>query len=280
LVKKIKAPSPANTLYENLFKNKDEKSIFRIISNGLNILPEHPKFLLEEATILLEKKRYTRADFIIATAEEEIAKSYILIDMCRLNFKKEEGPLRNLCKAFYSHITKYAYYKLIHKFREARLSDMSQVEGIFQNALIEWFPGGDIESGVPDLPGDVFFKRDINLYSDFDNYSQNWYIPEPEIQGIKFIKDVFNNNPIEECTKALHELMDTRDAGLFEMDALIILNDEFKKEYITGVTPVDNILSRYNRVGKNLKKQLDINEDVFEKSALREWPLYHFLRTR
>jgi AbiV family abortive infection protein len=108
-----KQPEPWNLLYENLFVRRDRASALRVISEGLNCFAENASSLLNEAKILADAQKKARAVFLVATANEEIAKSYILLDACRLNFTSHEAPLKKICRAFYGHIEKYAYNKTI-----------------------------------------------------------------------------------------------------------------------------------------------------------------------
>ena len=57
--------------------------------------------------------RIAAASFFLVTADEELAKVFILIDACRLDPARHESVLRSICKAFYSHKLKYAYNAIL-----------------------------------------------------------------------------------------------------------------------------------------------------------------------
>ena len=96
MCKRDAPPPPGKVLYENLFGHKDRNYSLSLLSDGLHAVAENTEHLICEAEILSGADKYSRADFIVATAKEEMAKSFILLDMCRLDFEKHEGPLRRL----------------------------------------------------------------------------------------------------------------------------------------------------------------------------------------
>ena len=108
-------PNRSKVLYENLFGGHDRDSALEIIASGIATIVTHVEPLLADAQLLAESKRYERAEFLAATAREEMGKLYILVDMCRLNLAKHASILRALCKAFYQHEVKHAYFELSAK---------------------------------------------------------------------------------------------------------------------------------------------------------------------
>ena len=60
---------------------------------------------------LVERERFSRAWFIIATADEELGKCHVLLDCMRLDVR-HSSSLKKLSQAFYDHIDKYAYMRL------------------------------------------------------------------------------------------------------------------------------------------------------------------------
>lgn len=274
---KDKKPIPGGLLYKNLF-TVDEEVTFKRISEGLKTFPDSAANLLEEARLLINANKTSRADFLITTAQEEIVKSYILLDACRIDFKKHESVLKKICAAFYSHIAKHAYYEIIRHNSSNLFKEMTKVKDCFTIAMKEWWPAsGGAEDTEPDMPNDVFFKRDINLYSDFSDYDQMWITPHPDGQRFKFEHDIIGNNPLEECEKLLKRIVDTRNAGLYEPSILKIMNGAFKKYYVRETTQSDEIINIYVDVSKKIESNYKILGSVFYSSALYEWPVYHFL---
>ena len=273
-------PQPSGLLYKNLFDGDMRDITLDRLSKGLDAIVENAKWLLEDAKVFADAKRYTRADFLVATAEEEIAKSYILLDACRLDFTRHKSVLKRLCRAFYSHVEKYAYYKVAHFDAKVHFHDMKQVREFFHNELVRWWPSADMESGEPDMPHETYFKRELNLYVDFNDCDQQWTLVRPDEQKFIFDKQLLNSDPISDCYNLLNKLLDTRDKGLYKPEALNILNEIFKNQYITECTPTEQLLSLYKMAADKIGHSLKITSDQFEKSALKEWPLYHFLQDK
>jgi AbiV family abortive infection protein len=146
---KAQAPKKWNQLYQNLFERRAPAETLDILSRGLDAVTANAGRLIEDATLLVNAQRYGSASFMLATANEEMAKSYILLDMCRLDFARRQSILSNLCHAFYDHVTKYAYTQIV---RFSGFRSMAHVKQVWDVNLIKWWSSGDVESGEPDMP--------------------------------------------------------------------------------------------------------------------------------
>jgi AbiV family abortive infection protein len=217
-----KAPNPSDLLFENLFIRRNRNSTLDVISKGLNCVAENAESLLHEAKILADSEKKARASFLVTTANEEIAKAYILLDICRLDFEKQQTILRRLCKAFYNHIAKYAYYKTIWRSTSAPIP-WPRIVDFFKNDLKEWRPSESMDE--PDMPHDVYFDRESNLYVDFSDYAQTWVKPIPENPRQEF--DIYSKS-----RKSLDRLISSNQAGLFKVEVLDIFNEVFRTKYI------------------------------------------------
>lgn len=268
-------PQPGKLLYENLFVRRDRTATLEVLSKGLYAFAQNAYWLLEDAKLLANAERYTRAGFLVATADEEIAKSYIILDACRLNFTLHESPLRRLCRAFYDHVTKHAYNEVV---RFGHFHDMEQVRELFHTELRRWWPSGDIESGEPDMPHDTYFTRQTALYVDFIDYDQAWWVPAPDWGRYRF-EQTFGPEVLSGSRQALNKLLYTRDEGLCKPETLGILNEIFNKHYITEHTSNNQLFRLYEMVAEKIENVLGIPHNKFKDSALMEWPLYHFLQT-
>lgn len=263
-------------LYQNLFADKQLDVILKLLSEGLSVLTKNADSLLEDAQILADARRYSRADFLAVTAAEEIAKNYILLDMCRLDFKKKGETLKRLCCAFYNHIKKHAYYKVTAFDSDCRFSNMTQIKEKFQIELVPWWPTHDIESGEPDMPHEVYFRRELNLYVDFSDYDRNWIVATPEVSALQF--EIFkSSNPILSCRKVLNNLLDTLNEGLYRPGILGIFNEIFRRETITEKTSINQLIDIYEGIAKRIENLFGIKKEKFEKSVLKGFPLYNFL---
>lgn len=273
-------PNRGNLLYENLFERRDQDDSLKLISQGISVIIKNVHWLLEDAKILADRKRFARANFFLATAKEEIGKAYILIDMCRLDFLKHNANLKHLCKAFYDHVPKHAYYKTIFYFEVLNLNQfgvlMERVGINFQTELKRWFPSGDI--GEPDMPHETYFDREANLYVDFLDDSQAWFAPDPETGEYEWGSEpeITNFSAIQ---KELEKLIKTEKKGLFKPDVLNILNQIFKKHYINEKTSRSDLFKFYEKFTKKVQTDLSISTEYPQNSALIVCPLYHFLNS-
>jgi AbiV family abortive infection protein len=265
-------PDPANLLFTNLFVRRERTETLHILSLGLHAISENCENLLNDAKLLLDSGRYSRAHFLIATADEEMAKIYILLDACKLDFTRHEGPLRRLCRAFYSHVEKYAYNQIYR----SDIRDLQQAKELFHIELQRWWPSG-FESGEPDLPHDTHFARESNLYADFIDFDQAWWIPSDRYSQ-NYFEMLLGNNPFETSRRAFAKIKFSLEEQLLQEGALDILNAIFKNNYIREDMTNDRLFRFYDQVAEAIEKTLNIPQNRFNESILRYWPLYHFLQ--
>ncbi|MBC8179579.1 AbiV family abortive infection protein [candidate division KSB1 bacterium] len=229
--------------------------------------------LISDVEILVNSNHFSSAHFLLTTAKEEMAKSYIFLDMCRLNFLKHKDVLKKLCRAFYDHISKYAYFQL-HYFW--RINNMSHAKEIWKDETTKWWPVDDITSGEPDMPNDIYFEREMPLYVDYREYDQRWSVPDDDEESFNFEKGI-GADIITKAKEILDKIVFTSSAGLFNTECLKILNDEFQNKYISDKTG-NSIIEKINeRVAIRLYTEQKIELESFFKSIFRDWPLYHFL---
>ena len=145
---------PGIRLYNNIFGGSDHQSICREISNGIEAIIINSRRLHEDVELLINSERYASGGFLLATADEEMAKVFILLDMCRVDFQRHENILKGLCRAFYDHVAKHAYNKVITFFRPFR--DMKHVKELWVAEITRLWPSGH-ESGEPDFPHETYF---------------------------------------------------------------------------------------------------------------------------
>jgi AbiV family abortive infection protein len=128
----IMPPKPWKLLYENIFARKGRTTTVELLSKGLGACTINAELLLKDVELLLTAKRYARAQFLLATVDKEMAKAHLVLDMCRLSFDNQENYLRQLCRAFYGHVEKYAY----NKVSRSDVRDMPHAKEIFHFELI------------------------------------------------------------------------------------------------------------------------------------------------
>jgi AbiV family abortive infection protein len=168
-------PKPGKALFGNLFEGLPYDQTMKLLSEGIKAAITNCRRLLDDVEVLLAAKSYASARFLLATADEEMAKPYILLDMCRLDFSKHLGTLRNLCRAFFDHAAKHAYNEII-RFG-LPLNDMKRIKEIWLTDITRWWPS-DYESGEPDMPHDTYFEWELPLYVDYVAYDGRWHVPD------------------------------------------------------------------------------------------------------
>jgi AbiV family abortive infection protein len=267
-------PKPWDQLFDNLFARHEERTSIERISEGLRALVSNASRLLEDVKSLQRTARYSSSAFLLTTADEEMAKCYILLDMCRLDFSRHQSVLKRLCRAFYNHVAKYTYMDLVRNSDIYR--SMDQVKYNWDVQVIKWWPG-DVERGEPDMPHDTYFGREMPLYVDFIDVDQRWSIPNNDSDKIYFFEEFLGESKLTKSEASFLKLKDTQDAGLLGVDALTELHEVFKNQYCNESTSTETILRLYEDTATRIKNKSGIPVDVFYKSVLKEWPLYHFV---
>lgn len=270
---KIQPPLPWIVLYNNLFMIRSRDESMNIISKGFNAILLNVKRLLLDVDVLVKSNKFSSAHFLLSTAREEIAKSYIFLDMCRLNFSKNESQLKCLCKAFYDHIFKYAYFEINNDWK---FYNMKHVKDIWESETMKWWPNNDPTSGEPDMPHDTYFHREMPLYVDYIEYDQEWSIPDDTEETYHF-KEILGGNIISKTSECFEKILFSDSIGLFNSRCLTILNDEFQNIYISEKTENSIIDNIYMKIALRLFTDQKIELESFNRSILKGWPLYHFL---
>lgn len=264
-----KRPSQYKMLYEGMFGEKNQDYSLNLIGSGILKCIDNTERLLIDAKILKEKDSFSTSAFLTAIAKEELAKIFILLDMARLDFVRNAGDIKKLCKIFYDHVAKDTYIK-VH-YGGFSLHTMKDVKDIILVLKRKWM-SGDYESGEPDMPHESIRSREWNLYTDFSYYDNKWSFPilsyhKTEICLLKYeIKDV------EEILK---ELKEVKNIGLFSPEYLGIFHEEFSKIYISEKTSNNEIKKVYECVVPEIERQFPgviAADKLF--SFIAKWPLY------
>jgi len=264
-------PERPGLLFQYLFGSDAERAFNRLFEGIIAVL-DNAEALLDDAAILADAGRYERAEFLIATAQEEMGKAYILLDMCRIDLARRQDVLRHLCRSFYSHVLKHVYFDLsAHDYPGIR--ELPQVQYYFRVCAKEWWPS-EPESGEPDMPHDTFFLREANLYVDVDSYAEEWMVPRLPSKALSF-EMPFLGSPIDKAREALGRLRTTREThGLFRPEALQIFNGAMKGVVVSERTSMDELRAAYERAGRDLEAGMRVPLHAFRRSALYSWPMY------
>lgn len=273
---RIKRPSQSDMLYKALFEERTEESVLNIISSGILALCTNARRLFEDAKILTSAERFTAAQFLLATADEEAAKVYILLDMGCLDFSKHPGELKKLCRAFYSHLSKHAYIEVT---RFGKFWNMEHLKEVLDMERKEYWLG-NYESGEPDMPADALMLREGSLYVDFSSYDDAWSTPSYSKEIVLGWGSEENRigGSLNDLQKSIGRLEETRDPGLFSLECLQILHEVFSPIFITLKTTKQEICDLYHRFLNRLEDQgIHLSETLRDDNALLEWPLYSLI---
>lgn len=176
-------PKLDEALFENLFCVRKPEETIEVISRGLSSFLTNATRLLGDVEVLVRAERYATAAFLLATAHEEMAKTYIMLDACRLDFSRHTNVLKALCRAFYDHVIKHAYARVACF---SGFADMGHVRVFWDAEVTRWWPSTHPESGEPDMPHDTYFAREMPLYVDFIEYDGAWSVPDSTMGRMKF----------------------------------------------------------------------------------------------
>jgi AbiV family abortive infection protein len=113
-MEQVKRVAPDKKLFESIFLNRRADDIVQLLSDGIVAVITNAENLYEDAQVMFKNSRWTSWRFLLTTANEEMAKAYILLDACRLDFFRHQSTLKRLCYAFYDHVSKYAYRNIIN----------------------------------------------------------------------------------------------------------------------------------------------------------------------
>lgn len=270
--KKVRAPDPEGVLFKNLFGECSKEKSFELVAEGLSASRRNAERLLSDAQLLVGAGRLSSARFLLTTSREEVAKSYILVDACRLDLEKHDSVLRRLCRAFYDHILKHAYMEVLEF---PNIHSMTDAKQIWEIEVQRWWPAGP-EDGVPDMPHSTYFDREFPLYIDYGDYDRRWLIPANSEQNAYFI-EMFGETPISKTEKLIEPWRRADSVGLCSPEVLAILNATFKKQYIGEDGTWDQLLRLYEKVAQRVAAEQGISLELFMDSPFVQWPLYHFV---
>jgi AbiV family abortive infection protein len=262
-------PDRKQILFDFLFG--DEALTLSRLSAGISEILENASALAEDAAVLAAAKRYERAEFLAATAQEEVGKLYIILDMARVDFRRGQAALHYLCRAFYNHVLKHVYFDLSAN-DYAGIQSLASLQHYFRVQQTEWWPAPD-EAGEPDMPNDVFFLREANLYVDVDDYAATWSAPKTPAKALRFEEPLFLT-PIGKAQAAINKLKRTKQMGLFESAPIGVFNRGMRQLVITAHTSMSDLRESYKRVGQDLARECGISAEDFDASELPSWPMY------
>lgn len=269
-------PDRQDFLYGVLFEGREPEATLELISHGINAIIDNVTLLVADAELLADNHRYARADFVAAAAREEMGKLHLMLDMCRLDLSRHENYLKRLCGAFFDHITKHAYFEYCTR-SHAGIQTMSGLGYHFNLTRQKWWPAG-AEDGEPDMPNDVYFLREANLYVGYDDYAKEWVYPDEAHGRIHYDPALsFLGTPIAETKEVFDRLNSERERGFFRAECLGAVNACFKQCFFNESTPAEELIAMHRCLAGDLVQSLETTEEDYMRSALATWPLYSFV---
>jgi AbiV family abortive infection protein len=270
--KKGKVPDRADVLFKNLFGGCIKEKSFELVSEGLSASRRNAERLLSDVQLLVEAGRLSSGWFLLTTCREEMAKSFILADACRLDLEKHHSVLRRLCQAFYDHIFKHAYMEVLEF---PNIHSMNHAKEIWEIEVKRWWAAGP-EDSEPGMPHSTYFDREFPLYIDYGDYDRRWMIPADFEQNVNFM-EMFGETPISKTEKLIEAWRRTDSLGLCSPEVIATLNATFKKQYIGEDGTWEQLSCLYEEVAQVAASKQGISSEVFMNSPFVKWPLYHFV---
>jgi AbiV family abortive infection protein len=269
----VKSVEPARRLFENLFIRRHDANTFQVLSDGIAACIQNARRLYDDANLLFKKDKWPSGTFLLTTAHEEIAKTYIIVDMCRLDPYRHRSTLIRLCYAFYDHIYKYAYSEVAHLAKDQNIQDAQRD---WQECLDKWTPDVDDGETSTSLIHETHFLRELPIYIDFLDYAQRWSAPRADLAEYTYSMGL----GIVPARTALECLEKTLEIGLFSPTVLGLVNREFSRHYISDKTVGALVRNLHAKTAQIIQKETGIPEIAYLESALNAIPLYHFTTLR
>ena len=264
-MEQVKRTTPDKNLFENIFSNRETEEIIQLLSDGIDAVINNAENLYQDAQLMFKNSRWASWRFLLTTTNEEMAKSYILLDTCRLDFARHQSVLKRLCYAFYDHVSKYAYGNIInskdiHNLQEAKIE--------WQDSTTRWALDDDTQP-----IHETYFLREAPLYVDYLDYDQLWSTPLDLVAEYNYSM----GSGIPNFQAALERLKMTQQVGLFSSNILNLINENFKKHYFSEATPDEALVSLHKKTAKQIETKTSVSATTYQESSLHTIPLYHFL---
>jgi len=240
-----------------------------LIADGILALIENANRLYQDASILTQKHRWTGAKIFLTTADEEMAKAYILIDSCLLDFHRHQSVLKKLIDAFYDHALKHAYMQVI---RNANQHKLDEIEEEWCRGVEHWGEPLDENKEKPISYHETYFTREIPLYVDFNPVDKCWSSPAEDLAEYSASMG-YGQTWVEDTLKLLQE---SQKNGLFRPEVLAIVNEVFRNFFINQKTEMELVKKLHEKTGRQIEDTIGITSALYNRSALNRYPLYHF----
>ena len=279
-----KPPDRRGVFFETLFGGGDQDRVLALIADGFPVILDHVAELLTDVECLVERKRFARARFLIATADEELGKCHVLLDCARLDVKEHTSDLKKLSSAFYDHIDKFAYMRLwrFGEFKSLWWWSMDEALKSFNIERVRFWKATSASFDEPpdelDMPHETYLDREMNLYADVSE-TGNWWVSPPSHGWEWFDKTVFLDR--RDKTKAHLMAFDTlRKNGALTKQALQVMNAVWCRNYVNRAAQSEDLNALRHKTAEALAKVCALRAEDLMASPLCFWPCYYALQTR
>jgi AbiV family abortive infection protein len=280
-----KPPDRTRTFFEVLFGHGDQHRALALVADGLATILGHVRALLTDVDCLVDCERFARAQFLIATADEELGKCHLLLDCARLDVQKHQSDLKKLSEAFYDHIAKYAYMRL-WRFGQLKTHswwDMDDALKCFNIDRVRFWKATsgsfDAPPDEPDMPHDTYFHREMNLYVDIGE-TREWWVSPPSYGRERFDKSI---GPFEERKQTQDHLLafdKLRVGNAITEQALQTMNGLWRGHYVNRDWRRGQLDVLWDKTATALLRVCTLKEGEIMNSPLCFWPCYYSLQTR
>jgi len=246
---------------------------YEFLSTGIEACLENAISLSKEFACLAAHGFNARAQFVMATAMEEMGKALVLFDLARIPWRQREWVV-GLCKAFYNHLKKAAYAKIIYWPGSGAMADALV---LFKLELIEYWPNRDPESGEPAEYADGFIDREWGLYVDWNEFDGRWFSPVSSTLAYYYAQEKEPSGKSigqERIEKVLSQLVRAREEGLLTPRSLEIVHGQMSRLQVTTTTPEHVIYDAVADVSRKLSEIGVKLSDETVRSNFMCYPLY------
>jgi len=271
-------PKPGPLLDAAFRRAQEHKREYEFLESGIRACLENVDSLAMEFSCLASHGFNARAQFVMATAMEELGKALILFDFVRIPWDRKEW-IAGLCAAFYNHLKKAAYAKTVYFPGSGALADALV---LFKLELIEYWPNRDPESGEPDEFADGLVSREWGLYVDWSDFDGRWFSPITSSLAYYYAQEEGRADQKvgeERIKSVLCQLAKASHEGLFTAEALRTVHSVMSRIHITFNTDETEITGALEQVAQKL---IEITIELSNETLCSNfmcYPLYSAILT-
>ena len=271
---RARRPPQWKLLWQGLREDRSESQTIELISVGCELAVKNAGRLGSNVELLVSKQCFATAMFLVTVIEEELAKVMILIDLARLDFIKHDNIAKDLCWAFYDHVSKAAYVQV---WRSSRFRSMQDVAKKFESARVKWWPSDGYEE--PDMIHTHLLWREFSVYVDMDWTHGEFAGPDDKHARFFFTEEDLSSTGWSKTLDLVAEFDEALRDGILSARSLDILHSNCSKHLFGKDSPPSLIQRAYAAMCDELLREGVVSEEqTAPHNVLCGWPLYRLLR--